>query len=384
MKQRRIKAAFIRGGTSKGVFFRAGDLPDDVAQRNAVLLRALGSPDPYGRQLDGLGGGLSSLSKAVIIGRSARADADIDYTFAQVSVNEPFVDYAGTCGNLSSATGPFAVDEGLVEVGTGEAVVRVFNTNTSKIFHARFDVEDGEACVEGEQRIPGVGQAGARVALEFLSPGGSMTRGLLPTGHCIDDIKTAEGERFSVSLVDAANPIVMVDGADVGIDGTEQPDALEVMPELLARLERIRQAAGIAMGLDDADQGVPQAVPKIAVVVAPRSFRDIQGDDVDAGAVDVCVRAVSMGRIHRALPLTLAMCVAAACRIEETVPAKQLNRALADGADVRIGNPSGVIAAGADVVANGNGWDVERCRVIRTQRRLMEGSVLVPANVNGE
>ena len=151
MRQKRIKAAFIRGGTSKGVFFRAGDLPDDQALRDAVLLRVLGSPDPYERQLDGLGGGLSSLSKAVIIGRSAREDADIDYTFAQVSVDEPLVDYAGTCGNLSSATGPFAIDEGLIEAANGEMVVRVFNTNTAKIFHARFDVDEGEAVVEGGQ-----------------------------------------------------------------------------------------------------------------------------------------------------------------------------------------------------------------------------------------
>ena len=198
MRQRRIKAAFIRGGTSKGVFFRAGDLPEEQEERDATLLRALGSPDPYERQLDGMGGGLSSVSKAVIIGKSAREDADIDYTFAQVSVNEPLVDYAGTCGNLSSATGPFAIDEGMIDTRDGEAVVRVFNTNTSKIFHARFDVGDGEAVVEGEQRIPGVTQAGARVALEFLSPGGSMTGALLPTGNVVDEIETPDGERFRV------------------------------------------------------------------------------------------------------------------------------------------------------------------------------------------
>lgn len=378
MKQKRIKAAFIRGGTSKGVFFQAGDLPDDARQRDAMLLRALGSPDPYDRQLDGLGGGLSSVSKAVVIGKSARDDADIDYTFAQVSVNEPLVDYAGTCGNLSSATGPFAVDEGLIDARDGEMVVRVFNTNTSKIFHARFDVSDGESAVEGTQRIPGVGHAGARVALEFLSPGGSMTSGLLPTGNVIDDIETAEGEQFRVSLVDATNPIVMVNAADVGIAATEQPDALEAQPGLLARIETIRRAAGVAMGLGETVAQVPQAVPKIVLVAAPQSFRDIQGERVEAEDVDICARALSMGRVHRALPLTLSMCVATACQIEGSVPALVAAQ-IADGVDVRIGNPSGVIAAGADVSGNGNGWDVARCRVIRTQRRLMEGSVLVPA-----
>ena len=379
MNQRRIKAAFIRGGTSKGMFFRAGDLPEDAARRDAVLLRALGSPDPYERQLDGLGGGLSSLSKAVVVGRSARDDADINYTFAQVSVNEPLVDYAGTCGNLSSATGPFAVDEGLVDVPDGETVVRVFNTNTSKIFHARFDVWAGETVVDGEQRIPGVSHAGARVALEFLSPGGSMTSGLLPTGNAIDEIETADGVRFRVSLVDATNPIVMVDAADVGVTATETPDALEAMPELLARLEMIRQAAGVAMGLGATLAKVPQAVPKIVMVASPQTFRDIQGETVRAVNSDLSARAVSMGRIHRALPLTLSMCLATACRIEGTVPA-MVSAPIADGADARLGNPSGIITAGADVVRSRNGWDVTCCRVIRTQRRLMEGSVLVPAS----
>lgn len=378
MKQHRIKAAFIRGGTSKGVFFRAGDLPDDPELRDAVLLRALGSPDPYERQLDGLGGGLSSLSKAVIIARSARDDADIDYTFAQVSVTDPLVDYAGTCGNLSSATGPFAVDEGLIEANDGEMVVRVFNTNTAKIFHARFEVAHGEGVVEGPQRVPGVSQAGARVALEFLAPGGSMTSGLLPTGNVVDAIETTDGERFEVSLIDATNPIVMVRASDLGLAATEQPDALEAQPGLLARLEAIRQAAGVAMGLATTPDDVPQAVPKLVLVASAKAFVDIQGEQVDADEVDLGARALSMGRVHRALPLTLSMCVATACRIEGTVPA-QVATPLREGADVRIGNPSGVIAAGADVIRRGNGWDVERCRVIRTQRRLMEGSVLVPA-----
>jgi len=380
MRQRRIQAAFIRGGTSKGVFFRAGDLPENPDERDAILLRALGSPDPYQRQLDGLGGGLSSVSKAVIIGPSARDDADIDYTFAQVSVNEPLVDYAGTCGNLSSATGPFAVDEGLIAACDGENVVRVFNTNTSKIFLARFDVADDEAVVEGGQRIPGVASAGARVALEFLSPGGSMTSGLLPTGKVADEMEVGRGDPIRVSLMDATNPIVMVNARDVGIEATEQPEALEARPELMAQLEAIRRAAGVRMGLAETPDDVPQAVPKIVVVAARKAFKDIQGVDVPAEDFDICARALSMGRVHRALPLTLSMCVATACRIDGTVPA-QVVADLTDGADVRIGNPSGVIAAGADVVRQGNSWDVERCRVIRTQRRLMEGCVLVPAGV---
>lgn len=378
MRQRRIQAAFVRGGTSKGIFFRAGDLPNEQNERDALLLRALGSPDPYERQLDGMGGGLSSVSKAVIIGRSDRPDADIDYTFAQVSVNEPLVDYAGTCGNLSSATGPFAVDEGIVAAKNGETIVRVFNTNTSKIFHARFNVADGEAVVDGAQCIPGVAQTGARVALEFLSPGGSMTSGLLPTGHAIDEIETVAGERFKVSLVDATNPIVMVAARDVGIEATELPARLEADLRLMSRLEAIRQAAGVAMELAESPSDVPQAVPKIVVVAPPKDAVDLQGETVRGVEVDITARAISMGRVHRALPLTLSMCLATACRIPKTIPA-MLSAEPTDGSDVRIGSPSGIISAGADVVQVGTGWDVERCRVIRTQRRLMEGAVLVPA-----
>ena len=388
MKQARIKAAFIRGGTSKGVFFRAGDLPggdgpDGARVRDAVLLAALGSPDPYARQLDGLGGGISSLSKAVIVGRSARSDADVDFTFAQVAVDRPVVDYAGTCGNLSSAVGPFAVDEGLFEANDGEAVVRVYNTNTDKIFHARFEVADGEAVVTGEQPIPGVASAGARVALEFLDPSGSMTKGLLPSGHVVDEVTTSAGERFRVSLVDATNPIVFVAAADVGITGCETPDALEATDGFMALMERIRRAGGVRMGMAGRPEDVALAVPKIAAVARPADFVDIQGAPVAAGEMDVLARAISMERVHRALPLTLSMCLASACHVAESVA----NRMLADPdrlGDLRIGNPSGVIVAGAELARSPDGGPrIERCRVIRTQRRLMEGFVLVPAGAPG-
>ena len=377
MKQRRIKAAFIRGGTSKGVFFRAGDLPADPAERDAVLLSALGSPDPYGRQLDGLGGGISSVSKAVIVGRSARADADVDYTFAQVAVDRPVVDMAGTCGNLSSAVGPFAVEEGLVEAPRGEIVVRVYNTNTDKIFLARFLVDEGEAVIDGLQAIPGVSTLGAPVALEFLDPGGSMTPGLLPSGNAVDAIETTAGECFRVSIVDATNPIVFVDARDVGVSATETPEVLEGNAEFMAVMDRIRRAAAVVMGLCRTPEEAPLNVPKVAAVAAPADFVDIQGQRVAATDMDILARAISMERVHRALPLTLSMCLASATHIPGTIP--NTVRDYVAGPDVGLGNPSGVIVAGAIAEAGPAGVRIERCRVIRTQRRLMEGAVLVPA-----
>ena len=358
-------------------FFRAADLPADPAERDAVLLSALGSPDPYGRQLDGLGGGISSVSKAVIVGRSARADADVDYTFAQVAVDRPVVDLAGTCGNLSSAVGPFAVEEGLVEAPRGEIVVRVYNTNTDKIFLARFLVDEGEAVIDGLQAIPGVSTLGAPVALEFLDPGGSMTPGLLPSGNAVDAIETTAGECFRVSIVDATNPIVFVDARDVGVSATETPEVLEGNAEFMAVMDRIRRAAAVVMGLCRTPEEAPLNVPKVAAVAAPADFVDIQGQRVAATDMDILARAISLERVHRALPLTLSMCLASATHIPGTIP--NTVRDYVAGPDVGLGNPSGVIVAGAIAEAGPAGVRIERCRVIRTQRRLMEGAVLVPA-----
>ena len=377
MAQRRIPAAFIRGGTSKGVFFHKHDLPDDERARDAILLQVLGSPDRYARQLDGLGGGISSLSKAVMIAPSGHPDADIDYTFAQVAVDEPVVDYAATCGNLSSAVGPFAVDEGLITVPDGETTVRVFNTNTEKIYHARFTVKNGAAVVTGDAAIPGVSGSGAPVALEYLNPGGSRTNGLLPTGAAVDTLTLPDGTDVAASLVDATNPVAFVRAADLDADLSLLPNRIDNDRSLMARLDEIRRAAAVRFALADTPQSAVLSNPKIAMVGAPAAFEDLSGDAHPANTVDICARAVSMGNTHRALPLTLAMCLATACRTPGTIP-NQIAALGDDGRDVRLGNPSGVIVAGADVEMVGNAWTVHRCRVMRTQRRLMEGSVLVP------
>lgn len=378
MTQQRIPAVFIRGGTSKGIFFHARDLPPDRAARDAIFLKALGSPDAYGRQLDGLGGGISSLSKAVVIEPSARDDADVDYTFAQVVVGEPIVDYGATCGNLSSAVGPFAVDEGLVAAGDGEALVRVFNTNTSKLFESRFTVVDGRAVTGGEFKVPGVSGTGARISLDYLDPGGAMTGRLLPTGRATDRIDVPGLGQIEASLVDASNPVAFVDAAQVDKTAGELPDALEADADVMARLDAIRRVAGVRMGLGNRPEDVPLASPKIAIVAPPLDFEDLSGATVSAADMTIAARMVSMERLHRAVPLTGAMCLAAACRIDGTVP-NRLGRNGSPGDEVRVGTPSGVIPVGARVARNGSGdWHAESCRVFRTQRRLMEGWVLVP------
>src|SRR4051812_10283322 len=249
MKQIKIPAVFMRGGTSNAIVFNARDLPRERALWDDIFLAAIGSPDPYGRQLDGMGGGISSLSKVCIVGPSSRADADIDYTFAQVSVKESKVDYSGNCGNMSSAMGPYAVDEGIVKPASKDALVRVHNTNTRKIIWSRFALDQGLSAVDGDLAIPGVSGTGAPVRLEFREPGGATTGKLLPTGNVSDTLDVAGHGQFRVSMVDAANACCFVRASDLGLSGTEMPEALDANTPLLERLQAIRIAASVAMGI---------------------------------------------------------------------------------------------------------------------------------------
>src|SRR6185295_8861662 len=237
MKQRKIPAVFMRGGTSNAVVFNALDLPAEREKWDEIFLAAIGSPDPYGRQLDGMGGGVSSLSKVCVIGPPTRPDADIDYTFAQVQVKEAKVDYGANCGNMSSAMGPFAVDEGLLKVSGPEALVRVHNTNTRKIIWSRFPLDDGASAVDGDLAIPGVAGTGAPVKLEFREPGGATTGKLLPTGNVADDLDVPGIGKIRVSMIDAANACVFARAADLGIQGTELPEEIEANADLLKKLE---------------------------------------------------------------------------------------------------------------------------------------------------
>ncbi len=376
MTAKRIPAVFIRGGTSKGVFFHARDLPADRGSRDAIFLRVIGSPDPYGRQLDGMGGGLSSLSKAVVIEPSSHPDADVDYTFAQVAVDRPVVDYAQTCGNLSSAVGPFAVDEGLVQADEGDAVVRVFNTNTAKIYHARFQVRDGRAVETGDHALPGVAGTGALVRLDYMDPGGSRTSGFLPTGAVSETFTVTGIGPVEATLADATSPVVFVSAADFGKTATELPDAIDADRGFMAAMDDLRRQAGVAMGLADRPADVPLSNPKIAILAAPTDAPTLTGDTVAADEHDILIRILSMERCHKAVTGTGAMCLAAVCRVEGSV-AHRLCRP--SSGPVRIASPSGVVRVDADVARAEDGtWTVRSIGVDRTQRRLMEGWVRVP------
>jgi hypothetical protein len=366
MTQKKVRAVYMRGGTSRCLVFYARDLPAAGAARDAVLLAALGSPDPYGRQLDGLGGGISSLSKACIIGPPTLAGADVDYTFAQVEVKRALVDYAGNCGNCSSSVGPFAIDEGLVAAHEGETLVRIHNTNTKKLIVAHVPVEDGEAATRGDFELAGVAGRGARIALDFVEPGGAGTGRLLPTGRARDLVAGLE-----MSCVDATNPVVFVRASDLGLTGAETPPAIDADHDLCARLEKLRVEAAARMGMAES-----AAVPKIAFVAPPREYTALDGAHYGAADHDVLARAISMGNCHRAFPLTAAMCLAVAARIEGSL-VHEASTADA-GRDVRLGHPSGVLPLDAAVSRqNGEPW-AERVTVYRTARRLMEGWVRVP------
>ena len=365
MTQRRIPAVYMRGGTSRCLVFHEKDLPAAGAARDRILLAALGSPDPYGRQLNGLGSGISSLSKACIIGPPTHPDAQVDYTFAQVEVTNAVVDYKGNCGNCSSSVGPFAIDERLVEITGSTTTVRIHNTNTKKVIIAHVPVRDGEAAVEGDFELAGIAGRGARIALDFLDPGGAGTGRLLPTGSPREIIDGIE-----VSLVDATNAVVFVRAKDVGVTGTESPTAIDDDGALSARLERIRVEAGRRMGITGS-----AAAPKIAMMAAPTTFTALDGVAYDPDAADVVGRAISMGNCHRAFPLTVAMCLGVAARIDGTVVHE-----VASGrqGDIRLGHPSGVLPIDASVKAKDGGPWAEKVTVYRTARRLMEGFVRIP------
>jgi 2-methylaconitate isomerase len=377
MPQQWVPAVFMRGGTSKGLFFHAEDLPGDPADRDRLLPAALGSPDPFGRQLDGMGGGISSLSKAAVIGPPTHPEADVDYTFAQVAVDRPVVDYGANCGNLSSAVGPFAVDQGRCPRPDGPALVRIHNTNTGRLLHARFGVRGGCAETEGELAIPGVGGTGAPIRLDFLDPAGARTGQLLPTGNPVDEIELDGTGRFRLSLVDAANPAVFVAATELGLDGTESPDELEARPEVLALLDRLRRRAGVAMGLAPAPEAVELAGPKIAVLCPPRPFRTLDGRLVPAADHDIGIRMLSMERAHRAVPVTGALCLGVACRVAGTVARELATATAVAGGPVRVGNPSGVVEAAAEVARTPEGWRAESASLYRTARTLMRGQVAV-------
>lgn len=372
----------MRGGTSKGLFFLADDLPAERAERDRFLLRVFGSPDPHGRQLDGMGGSVSSLSKAMIVRRSARAGVDVDYECGQVAIDQALVDYGANCGNLSAAVAVFAIEAGLAQAADGQAVVRMFNLNTSKRVECTLAVEGGHARVSGDFAIAGVSGTGAPIRLDFLEPGGAATGRLLPTGAPVDVLELPDGSTVAASVVDASNLCVFVRAADLGVSGCELPTELRGRVALLARLEEIRAAAAVRAGVAATPRDVTRnspATPKIAMVAAAADSATLGGGVLRREDCNIQVRTVSMGLPHLAIPLTAAMCTGVAARIPGTL-VHECACPVPEGTPLMVGHGSGALPVWATVAQGGNGPFAERVSVIRTARVLMQGRVFAPAD----
>jgi 2-methylaconitate cis-trans-isomerase PrpF len=378
--QKRLRTVVMRGGTSRALFFHGNHLPADPRVRDRVILAAYGSPDPNKRQIDGLGGAVSSTSKLAVISRSNNPNYDVVYDFGQVSIDRPIVDKKGNCGNISSAVGPFAVDEGLVPVVEPVTTVRIHQLNTDKLIIAEVPVKNGQYNEQGDFSIPGVPGSGGKITLRFVAPGGSVTGKLLPTGNPVDLIKDVPGVGdIEASLLDAANPGVFVRAGDLGIKGGEI--GLFDEPGLNQKLEAIRARAAVMMGFVKTPAQATaecQAVPKLAVVAPPQDYISLGGSKVLADEMDICARIMSMGPLHKSYAVTGAVCLAGAARIEGSLVNQCLRPEALEQVELCLGHPGGVMPIGSKVEKRAQGWHYAEALVFRTARRLMEGYVLVP------
>lgn len=390
LPQRRIPATYLRGGTSKGVFFLLEDLPP-AAQvpgpaRDALLARVIGSPDPYGKQTDGMGGATSSTSKCVILSRSQVPDHDVDYLYGQVSIDQPLVDWSGNCGNLSAAVGPCAIAKGLLDPTRvphdGECLVRIWQANIGKTILARVPMRDGQVQETGDFELDGVTFPAAEIPLEFLDPsedgdGGAM----FPTGRVRDMLEVPGVGTLEVTLINAGVATVFVPAAQLGLGGSELQEQINSDPALLARLEQVRAHAALRMGLIDALDGAKtrQHTPKIAWVAPPAAYTASSGRPVAADSIDLRVRALSMGKLHHAMMATCAVAIASAAAVPGTV-VHAASTPHSEGV-VRFGHPSGTLTVGAVAEQRAGQWVVTRARMSRSARILMEGWVRVPAEV---
>lgn len=376
----RVRAAVIRGGTSKGVYLLANELPKDPAVRDKVILSIFGSPDP--RQIDGLGGADPLTSKVAILARSRRDDADVDYTFGYVGIDKAVVDYEGNCGNISQGVGPFAVDEGLVPVVEPITRVRIFNTNTKKIIEANVPVKNGKAMTEGDFSINGVPGTGAKIILNFVNSGGSKTGKLLPTGNTVDKMELVDGRTVRVSLVDAANPAVFVQAADIGFTGKELPKDTTTNPRILAIMEEIRVKAAMVMKLAPGPDRVSPAVPKVAFVSPPQDYETITGRKVAASACDLLARTKALAVMHKAYAVTGGICVSAAALIEGTVVNEVIGQQAKTTGVVRVGHPSGISEYIIVIAKRPSGeFELTQSAIAGTSRRIMDGYVYVPHKI---
>lgn len=386
-KQIKVPATYMRGGTSKGVFFSLEDLPEAAKQPGAVrdqlLMRVIGSPDPYAKQIDGMGGATSSTSKTVIVSKSRLPGHHIDYLFGQVAIDKAFVDWSGNCGNLSAAVAPFAIHSGLIDKSTlpenGIAEVKIWQANIEKTIVAKVPMVDGEVQELGDFLLDGVTFPAAEIAVEFVDPsssGGSM----FPTGNLVDDLHVPDIGVFNATMISAGIPTIFIDAAELGLEGTELQQDINSDADWLEKFETIRAYGALKMGLIDAIEQAEtrQHTPKIAFVAKPKGYRTSSDKTIEAVDVDLLVRALSMGKLHHAMMGTAAVAIACAASVEGTV----VNMA-AGGGDregVTFGHPSGTLKVGAVASQSKQGWTVERAIMSRSARILMEGWVRVPSD----
>lgn len=389
-RQLKIPATYIRGGTSKGVFFVLDELPQNAQvpgkDRDQLLLRVIGSPDPYGKQIDGMGGATSSTSKTVIVSKSSKPDHDVDYLFGQVSIDKAFVDWSGNCGNLSAAIGGFAITKGLIDASKvprdGICAVRIWQANISKTIIAHVPVCAGEVQETGDFELDGVTFPAAEVVLEFIDPadegegdaGGSM----FPTGNLVDELELPGIGTLNVTMINAGIPTIFVNAADIGYQGTELQDAINSDHKALAMFESIRAAGALKMGLIShiSEATSRQHTPKVAFVSPPKDYVSSAGKPVSATEIDLLVRALSMGKLHHAMMGTAAVAIGTAAAIPGTL----VNRAAGGGnrTAVRFGHPSGTLRVGAEATQVNGEWTVKKAIMSRSARVLMEGWVCIP------
>ena len=389
LPQTKIPATYMRGGTSKGVFFRLQDLPERAQQpghtRDALLLRVIGSPDPYGKQTDGMGAATSSTSKTVILSPSTRPDHDVDYLFGQIAIDKAFVDWSGNCGNLSAAVGPFAITNGLVDAArvphNGVCTVRIWQANIGKTIVAHVPITEGEVQETGDFELDGVTFPAAEVQLEFIDPADEGEDGgaMFPTGNLVDDLDVPGVGSFKATLINAGIPTIFLNAHDLGYTGTELQSAINGDQAALARFEAIRAWGAVKMGLiqDISEAATRQHTPKIAFVAAPADYVASSGKSVQAADVDLLVRALSMGQLHHAMMGTAAVAIGTAA----AVPGTLVNLAAGGGvrSAVRFGHPSGTLRVGAEAQRVNGQWAVTKALMSRSARVLMEGHIRVPA-----
>jgi probable AcnD-accessory protein PrpF len=385
-RQLRIPAVYMRGGTSKGVFFLARDLPADPVERDRILLRVIGSPDRYGQHIDGMGGATSSTSKVVVLSPSARPGFDVDYLFGAVAVDRPVIDWSGNCGNLSAAVGPMAIGSGIVNApADGEATVRIWQANIGKPIVAYVPMRDGEVVEDGAFELDGVAFPAAEVRLEFIDPaaddGDAPGQGLFPTGRRTDVLDVPGVGSIEATLINAGNPAIFIEAKAFGLRGDELQAQVNGRSDLLARAEAIRAQGALAMGLvataEEATTRRPHT-PKLAFVAPPLDFVTADGRLVRAGAIDLLARIFSMGKLHHAMTGTGAIAIAAAAVAPGTIVSRIAG--IGEGGRVRFGHPSGTSTVGAQAAEVGGRWTITRLSMSRSARRIMEGWVRVPAD----